>query len=85
MGGLSVGGVEADGFEWEAEGAIVGFGDEVEGVADNVVDFSVFLEDISLGLGRKKSDLRKGSTRLFGAWGNAGPLATKIARIRGCS
>jgi hypothetical protein len=47
LGGLSVGGVETDGFEWEAEGAIVGLGDEVEGVADNVVDFSVFLEDIS--------------------------------------
>jgi hypothetical protein len=47
LGGLSVRGVEADGFEWEAEGAIVGFGDEVEGVADNVVDFRVFLEDIS--------------------------------------
>ena len=35
-------GVQADGSEREVKGAIVGTAGEEEGVADDVVDFSVF-------------------------------------------
>jgi hypothetical protein len=34
--------VETDGFEGKAECAVIGFGDEIERIADYVVDFGVF-------------------------------------------
>jgi hypothetical protein len=34
--------VETDGFEGKAERAVIGLGDEVERIADYVVDFGVF-------------------------------------------
>lgn len=87
--------MQTDWFEGEAQSAVVGSGLEFDRVADYVVDFDVFccvglVHGFFLSVCKSPSldgygYLRNGSIWLPGSCGNAGPLATKMARMSGCS
>ena len=79
--------MKADGTERKMKGAVVGVAGEEERVADDVVDFGIFYVLLVRGNPNpeKKTSSRKISSLLPGRWGKAGPLATKIALMSGCS
>ena len=79
--------MESDGFEGEPQSPVVGRRGNSHRVAEDIINFGVFYMTVSLSwtLEWGGEHLRNASTRLFGWWGNAGPRATKIARINGCS
>lgn len=78
--------MQAHRFQRQPKGSVVGRGSDPNRVTQNVVDLDVFCHGQRGNLQREGGKhSRKTSTLLLGWCGKAGPRATKIALIRGCS